>query len=150
MSVLLSTSISTKMIKLYPLYEAPEMEIDYIPILLKNLHEFLAPVMNAQEEIPLNTMAMRICKWQDVPDSDTYLSITLLVDLNSIDDFKLRVEEGYDSSLDGIIEGDGFVDIKTDNVSIQQAILHIKNETVPLHNRVDRIDYALHPYIRGE
>ena len=136
------------MIQLYPHYEGPEMEIDDIPVLLENLHEFLAPVK--KDKLPLNTMAIRICKWQEVPNSDTYLSITLLVDLNNIDDFKLRVNEGYNSSLNGLMEGDAFVDIKTDDASVNQALVNIKNGTIPLHNRVDKIDYTLHPYIRED
>lgn len=139
------------MIQLYPRYESQEFEIGDVPVLLENLHEFLAPVMNEKSELPLNTMSMRICKWQEIPESDTYLSITLLVDITKVDDFKLRVVEGYYSSLNNeMCETDAFVDIKTDMRSVQQALIHIKNGTIPLHNRVDKIDYETHPYVRED
>lgn len=137
------------MINMYPHYESQEFEIDDVPVLLENLHEFLAPMVKEKDTLPLSSACMRICKWQEVTNnSDTYLSILILVDLTNVDDFKLRVVDGYYSQLEkDICEGDGFVDIKTDETSIQQAFIHIKNGTIPLHNRIHKIDYEKHPYI---
>lgn len=135
------------MINLYPRYQPQEFEIDDIFDVIENLSEFLAPAVAEIDSLPLSTMSMRICKWQTVPDKDTYLSLNLLVDLKNIPDFKLRVHDGYFSSCNNaIIDGDGFVDIKTDTESIRQALADIKNGTIPLHNRVDKIDYEKYPY----
>ncbi len=72
------------------------------------------------------------------------LIIVMLVDLNVIknesnnDIYKLRVEH---------IESDGFIDIKTDILSIQKAVYDIMCNKIPLHNITPNIDVNMYDYI---
>jgi hypothetical protein len=66
-------------------------------------------------------------------------------------DLSIRVVDGYmttDTDCEpGIVEGDGFIDIKSDETSIEQAIADIVKGAIPLHNRVEHIDFSNYPYI---
>jgi hypothetical protein len=70
---------------------------------------------------------------------------------------RLRVEEVYlAAGVDGIagsgelVDGDRFVDIKTDRESVALARAAMLRGDIPLHNRDRVIDREAHPYVEGD
>lgn len=127
--------------------DCDNFDINDIEWIVSNKEEFIVPYMAMKEEYPLPRISIQLCKWYEYKDY-TYISVYMLVNLNDINEFSLRVNEGvYCDTNERIVETDGFVDIKTDIESIQKAITDIKNKRIPLINRVKSIDYQEYPYI---
>lgn len=121
--------------------------IDDVEWIVSNKEEFIIPYVAMKDEYPLKSLSIQLCDWYQFKE-DTYISISMMVDLDNIDDFSLRVNEGaYCNTNERIIDTDGFVDIKTDIDSIKQAINDIKNKHIPLHNRVQTISVEEYPYV---
>lgn len=127
--------------------DCENFNIDDVEWIVSNKEEFIIPYVAMKEEYPLKTLSIQLCDWHEYKD-DTYISISMMIDLDNIDDFSLRVNEGiYCNTNERIIDTDGFLDIKTDTESIQQAINDIKNKVIPLHNRVISISAVDYPYV---
>jgi hypothetical protein len=127
-------------------HNCDNFSIDDVPIILDNIEEFIIPFVTNIDTYPIPNIDIQLCKWDTYID-DTYLSINLLIDLNNIQDYTVRVNEGfYCDTNKRIIDTDGFLDIKTDTLSISQAINDIHHKNIPLINRVKSIDYNLFPY----
>lgn len=127
--------------------DCENFDIDDVEWIVSNKEEFIIPYVAMKEEYPLKTLSIQLCDWLEYKD-DTYISMSMMIDLDNIDDFSLRVNEGvYCNTNERIIDTDGFLDIKTDTESIQQAINDIKNKLIPLHNRGKTINITEYPYI---
>jgi hypothetical protein len=127
--------------------DCEKFNIDDVEWIVRNKEEFIIPYIAMKEEYPLPTISIQLCDWYEYND-DTYISIEMMINLDNIDDFSLRVNEGYYCNTNNrIIDGDGFVDIKTDSENIQKAINDIKNKQIPLHNRVHTINTHDYPYV---
>ncbi len=128
-------------------FDNKQFNLDDIEWIINHKDEFIIPFVARKEEFPLSSISIQLCDWQDYKD-DTYISMDMMIDLDNIDDFSLRVHEGfYCNTNERIIETDGFLDIKTDTDSIRQAINDIKNKQIPLWNRVKNISVENYPYI---
>jgi hypothetical protein len=128
-------------------YDSDNFTIYDVPVILENIDEFIIPIVAEKYRLPLTRVSVRLCKWFEYKD-DTYLSFNLLINLNDITEYSVRVNEGgYCSTNKRIIEFDGFVDIKTDSTSVNQAILDIRQKRIPLWNRVDKMNYEAFPYV---
>jgi hypothetical protein len=122
--------------------------IDDVPIIIENLEEFIIPYIARQDEFPIPRIDIQLCQWYPFKD-DTYISFNLLINLEDITDFTIRINEGaYCSTNNDIIDIDGFVDINPDIPSIQQAINDIKSHSIPLRNRVHSIKFDEFPYVK--
>ena len=127
--------------------DCEKFNIDDVEWIVNNKEEFIIPYIAIKDEYPLPTLSIQLCNWYEYIN-DTYISISMLINLDNIDEFSLRVNEGaYCDTNKRIIDTDGFVDIKTDIQSIQQAINDIKNKRIPLYNRVESIDLEEYPYV---
>jgi hypothetical protein len=127
--------------------DCENFNIDDVEWIVRNKEEFIIPYIAMKEEYPLPTISIQLCDWYEYKD-DTYISIEMMINLDNIDDFSLRVNEGYYCNTNNmIIDGDGFVDIKTDSESIQKAINDIKNKQIPLRNKVHTINTHDYPYV---
>lgn len=128
-------------------FDNTQFDLDDIEWIVSHREEFIIPFVARKEEYPLPSISIQLCDWQEYKD-DTYISMDMMIDLNNIDDFLLRVNEGcYCDTNERIIETDGFLDIKTDIESIRLAINDIKNKQIPLWNRVKNINVQDYPYI---
>jgi hypothetical protein len=78
-------------------------------------------------------------------EDKAYYALQGIIDLKEMN-MTIRVIDGYMEATQ-IVEGDGFIDIKSDETSIEQAIADIVKGAIPLHNRVEHIDYSNYPYI---
>jgi hypothetical protein len=78
-------------------------------------------------------------------EDKAYYALQGTIDLKEMN-MTIRVIDGYMEAAQ-IVEGDGFIDIKSDETSIEQAIADIVKGAIPLHNRVEHIDYSNYPYI---
>lgn len=124
-----------------------DFTIDDVEWIVSNKEEFIVPYLAMKDEYPFPSLSIQLYDWEVYKD-DTYISISMLINLDNIDEFSLRVNEGYYSNTnERIIDGDGFLDIKTDNWSIRQAISDIKEKQLPLHNRVQNINADDYPYM---
>lgn len=124
-----------------------QFSLDDVEWIVENREEFIIPFVANKDEYPLPSISIQLCDWYGYVD-DTYISIDMMINLDDIDDFSLRINEGAYCDTNGrIIETDGFLDIKTDIGSIQQAIKDIKNKQIPLRNRVTTINVEEYPYV---
>ena len=82
---------------------------------------------------------------EDNAQDKAYYALQGIIDLKEMN-MTIRVIDGYMEAAQ-IVEGDGFIDIKSDETSIEQAIADIVKGAIPLHNRVEHIDYSNYPYI---
>jgi hypothetical protein len=131
----------------------PQIDIDYnnfdiddVAVILENIDEFIK-YQYQKDNFPMSTVSFHLCKWHEYIDN-TYLTFKLLIDLDDITDFHVRVSEGaYCDTNERIIETDAFIDIKVNTDSIQQAICDIHLQRIPLHNRDKVIDYVAFPYV---
>lgn len=127
--------------------DCENFNIDDVEWIVTNKEEFMIPYVAMKDEYPLKSLSIQLCDWYEYKDG-TYISISMMIDLDNIDDFSLRVNEGaYCNTNERIIDTDGFLDIKTDIESIQQAISDIKNKQIPLRNRVRTISIEEYPYV---
>ena len=78
-------------------------------------------------------------------EDKAYYALQGIIDLKEMN-MTIRVIDGYMEAAQ-IVEGDGFIDIKSDETSIEQAIADIVKGAIPLHNRVEHIDFSNYPYI---
>jgi hypothetical protein len=128
-------------------HDYTQFNIDDVDWIVSHKDEFIIPFVAKREEYQWPTISIQLCDWEVYKD-DTYISISMLINLDNIDEFSLRVNEGYYCNTnERIIDGDGFLDIKTDNWSIRQAISDIKEKQLPLHNRVQNIKAEDYPYM---
>ena len=84
-------------------------------------------------------------------EDKAYYALQGTIDLKEMN-MTIRVIDGYmeaggPDEPAQIVEGDGFIDIKSDETSIEQAIADIVKGAIPLHNRVEHIDFSNYPYI---
>jgi hypothetical protein len=84
-------------------------------------------------------------------EDKAYYALQGIIDLKEMN-MTIRVIDGYmeaggPNEPSQIVEGDGFIDIKSDETSIEQAIADIVKGAIPLHNRVEHIDFSNYPYI---
>lgn len=127
--------------------DCEKFNIDDVEWIVSNKEEFIVPYIAMKDEYPMKSLSIQLCDWYEYKD-DTYISISMIIDLDNIDSFSLRVNEGaYCNTNKRIIETDGFVDIKTNIESIQQAIHDVKHKQIPLYNRVESIDVKEYPYV---
>lgn len=128
-------------------YNYEGFTIDDVEWIVNSKEEFIIPYVAMKENYPLPRLSIQLCEWYEYID-DTYICIDMLINLDDIDDFSLRVNEGtYCNTNQKIIATDGFLDIKTDAVSIQQAVNDIKYKRIPLYNRVETINFDEYPYV---
>jgi hypothetical protein len=132
--------------------ETHDIEFDDVVDVIQNLDEFLTPIKKIKNNLPSSTIFMRLTPWiNNSNEYHSYLAMFLLVSLDNTQQFVLTINDGYFCNLkNDIVEGDGFVDIKTDINSIQQAIKDMKAGYIPLHNKCQIIDYQYYPYILSE
>jgi len=124
-----------------------QFSLDDVAWIVENREEFIIPFVANKDDYPLPSISIQLCDWYGYVD-DTYISIDMMINLDDIDDFSLRVYEGaYCNTNERIIETDGFLDIKTDIDSIKKAINDIKNKQIPLRNRVRTISVEEYPYV---
>jgi len=88
---------------------------------------------------------------EDNAQDKAYYALQGTIDLKEMN-MTIRVIDGYmeaggPDEPAQIVEGDGFIDIKSDETSIEQAIADIVKGAIPLHNRVEHIDFSNYPYI---
>lgn len=135
------------MIELYPhLTWSPQIALDDVVSTLDNIVEKVINPLQAYKDFTYEgKCAIMLTKWHQV-SQDTYLGITMLININKPNNYKLRVSEGYLCD-DGMNEGEAFVDIKTEKEHIENAIKDIKTGTIPLWNRVDSIDTSKYTYV---
>lgn len=120
--------------------------MDDVPVILQNLEEYLIPYIANKDEYPIPRIDIQLCQWIKYKE-DTYLTINLLVNLEDINDYQIRISEGfYCDTNKCIIDTDGFLDIKSDEQSISHAIIDIYNKMLPLRNRDKNISIELYPY----
>jgi hypothetical protein len=124
--------------------------IDDVPVILDNLAEFIAPFVGAKDEFPMPRISMKLCNLHEYT-KNTFMCMTLLINLDDIADYSLRVTEGaYCATNKCIIDTDGFIVIKTDSDSVHSAIRDIHAHTIPLHNIYQSIDFDAFPYVVRE
>jgi hypothetical protein len=138
--------------KLYPRVDSQDIHVDDVIHVIQNLDEFLAPTIKDKDKLPLSTISMRLTPWMNNSNQhNSYFSMVLLVDLNNIQDFGLRIVDGYFCNFNhDVLEGDGFADIKTDIESLKLVVEDLKIGNILLHNRCNQIDYNQYPYIIRE
>lgn len=131
-------------------HDYTQFSIDDVDWIVSNKDEFIIPFVANKEDYPLSRISIQLCDWEEYKD-DGYVSVSMMINLDDINDFSLRVNDGYYCNTnERIIDGDGFLDIKTDSWSIRQAISDIKDKQLPLHNRVDNINAEDYPYMVEE
>jgi hypothetical protein len=135
------------MIELYPhLSWSPDIDFDKVIESLENIHESIVKPLQAYKDFMYDgKCAIMLSKWHPISE-DTYLGIVMMMNVNKPNEYKLRVSEGYTCD-DGMHEGDGFIDIKTEKEHVENAIRDIMNGTIPLWNRDDCIDLSKYTYI---
>lgn len=123
-----------------------DIEITEVPEIINNLQEFLDP--DVVKNCELRQISMQICKWHEVED-DTYFTFLLMINLDNIKDYMIRVAEGTKWGCpDGeISETDAFIDIWPDVESVRDAVKDILLNRIPLWNRDEEIDYDEFPYV---
>jgi hypothetical protein len=135
------------MIDIYPhLSWSPDIDFDKVTDTLENISESIIKPLQAYKDFMYDgKCAIMLSKWHQV-SQDTYLGIVMMVNINKLNNYKLRVIEGYLCN-DIMHEGDAFVDIKTEKEHIENAIRDIMNGTIPLWNRVVSIDLTKYTYV---
>lgn len=137
------------MIELYPhLTWSPQIDLNDVISTLsteKIFDKIINPLQAYKDCMYNGKCAIMLTKWHPL-SSDTFLALTVLIDINNPTSYKLRVSEGY-SYDNEIHEGEAFIDIKTETEHIENAINDIKNGTIPLWNRDDPIDLTKYTYV---
>lgn len=132
----------------YPHIYASIIDIDEVSSTLDNLELYVAPLQAHKSSFYNASCSFQLSNWVQVQNSDRFLSVRVLVNLNNISKYSLRVIEGYyDIESAEVHEGDAFVDVKTDKVHIDAAINDIKQGIIPLWNRDKYIDFQRFTYV---
>ena len=136
------------MTQLYPHIAASTIELDEVSDTLDNIELYVAPLQAHKSSLFNSSCSFLLSNWVKIQNSDRFLAIRVLVNLNNISKYSLRVVEGYyDIESAEFHEGDGFVDVKTDKVHIEAAINDIKQGIIPLWNRDKYIDFQRFTYV---
>ena len=132
----------TTPIQMFPRYENPDpWELDELVDAVCDglVDEFVFSTIPRKNEFPLGMLSMPVTK----PVNG--MVVMILVDLGAIERggslYKMRVVEE-----DGEAWGDGFMDIKTDLVSLEMVTLAIRNGTMPLHNVTPKEEITVEDY----
>lgn len=136
------------MTQLYPHIAASTIKLDEVSDTLDNLELYVAPLQAHKGSLYNSCCSFQLSDWVKVENSDRFLSVHVMVNLNNISKYSLHVVEGYyDVESAEVREGDAFIDVKTDKVHIEAAINDIKQGIIPLWNRDKYIDLQRYTYV---
>ena len=123
-----------------------DITLDDVPSLIDNIQDFISRI-SASNAFECNGVSINLTSWYKYIDN-TYLTFILLVDLDNVTNYSIRIHEGvYCSSNKKIIDTDGFINIKADSASVTNAIKDIYAKRIPIINRDLEIDFDAFPYV---